>query len=170
MKFQFKPNYFIIPLIVIAVAVIGSLFSTSGMEWYRTSLIRPEITPPNYVFPIAWNTIFILTTISAIIYWNKGHQSKFLWFDINKKPTQRYWWIYGLFIANALLNVAWSLLFFTLHLIGPALVEMLILLATIIAIITLGWNISKKAALLLYPYAIWVTFATFLTLQIWLLN
>lgn len=154
-----KPNYFIIPLVTIATAALGSFLTSSGMSWYDTQLIQPAITPPKIAFPIAWNIIFILTTISALIIFNSKKASK-----IRKRL------IADLFIANAALNVLWSLLFFNLRLLTPALVEMVLLEMTLVALMMLIWRTSKLSSLLLLPYAIWVAFATYLTSQIVLLN
>jgi len=154
-----KPNHILIPLVTIAVAVIGSFLTTSGMEWYNTELIQPAITPPKIAFPIAWNIIFVLTTISALIIYNN-----------KKTPKNRKRIIADIFILNAALNVLWSLLFFNLRLIEAALIEMTLLEMTIIALIILIWRTSKFSAALLFPYALWVAFATYLTTQITMLN
>lgn len=169
---KFKPNYIIIPLITILVAVIGSSFTITGADsWYQTTLIRPSINPPNWVFPIAWNIIFLLTTISALIFWNQGpEKKKFLWiFDIHKED-KKFTVITVLFLLNAFLNVFWSYLFFGNQNILAALIEMLFLEATLIALIILLYKRSKAASLLLLPYTLWVAFATYLTYLIFTLN
>ena len=168
---KFKPNYIFIPLITVLVAVIGGAFTSIGMPWYDATLIQPELTPPKWAFPVAWNTIFVLTTISALIVWNKGTGRKgFLAILLNKKPSELHWWIVGLFILNAILNVAWSLLFFVFQMIGAAFVEMIFLELTLVLLIGLTWKVSRLASVLLLPYAAWVGFASYLTYQIWLLN
>ena len=152
---KLKPNYFLIPLTTIVVAVLGSLLTDAGMQWYNTELIKPELTPPAIAFPIAWTTIFTLTTISALIFWNKSDK---------KAPLTT--WIALLFLLNAVLNVLWTFLFFYSQAVTEALIEMLLLEATVLALIFLIWKISKTASLLLLPYFIWVGFATYLTYQI----
>lgn len=171
LNLKIKPNYIIIPLITVFVAVAGGYFTTLGMEWYDATLIQPEITPPKWLFPIAWNLIFILTTISALIVWNKGKkiETKFLFIKKEKK-AKRYSLIIELFIANAILNIAWSLLFFTLKFITIALFEIILLETTLVLLITFIWKISKTASILLLPYAGWVLLATYLNYQIVILN
>lgn len=168
---KFKTSYVVIPLITILVAFLGTHFTGSGMDWYENSLILPASNPPKWAFPIAWNLIFLCTTISAIILWNKGQASKrFLWFFKRENMAETYWWVIGLFIINAILNVVWSLLFFGIHNILAAFVEMIFLEATLFALIYLTWEKSKLASYLLVPYAVWVGFATFLTWEILRLN
>ncbi len=154
---KFKPNYLTIPLITILVAFLGSLLTASGMSWYNNQLIRPDITPPDWAFPLAWNLIFVLTTIAALIV-------------INKSQGKRRLWIATFFIANAVLNVLWSLLFFKYHLILPAFIEMIVLNLTTVVLIALSCKISKSASWFLLPYFLWVSFATYLTYLILVLN
>lgn len=168
---KIKSNYIVIPLITIAVAVIGSIFTSLGMPWYDSELIKPALTPPDWLFPVAWNIIFVLTAASALIAWNKRYvKSRYLLVFHKKEIDVVFSFVVGLFIANAIFNVLWSLLFFTLHQISLALFEMIILEITILLIMVLLWKRSKIASLLLIPYAGWVGFATYLTLQIVLLN
>jgi translocator protein len=171
MKNKLKPNFIIIPLVTVVVAAVGSIFSQSGMMWYKEELVKPLLTPPNWLFPIAWNIIFILTTISALLVWNSVQAEKrFLLVFKKKTENNDLPIIMGLFIANAVLNVCWSLLFFTLHFTYAAFVEMLLLEGTLIALLYLTYNRSKTAAVLLMPYILWIAFATYLTSQIILLN
>ena len=156
---KLKPNYFIIPLITLTVGLLGSIFTGLGMPWYDLQIIKPDITPFNWVFPVAWNSIFLLTTISVFIVWNRGN-----------RKIREFGLIIGLFALNALLNVLWSLLFFYLHLIGLALIEMLFLEITLVWLIMLVRRSSLAAAVLLWPYLLWVAFAAYLTLLIFNLN
>ena len=153
---KLKPNHIVIPSITVLVAIVGSWITQGGMEWYKTELIQPGFTPPDWAFPIAWNIIFILTTISVLIVWNK------------KSPRKNL--IVTLFGLNAFLNVLWSVLFFGDHLVFPAFVEMIFLELTLVALIPLIWKVSKAASLMLLPYLLWVGFATYLTHLINVLN
>jgi len=152
-----KINYVVIPLVVIAVSVLGSMFSGSeSMLWYNT-LNKPGLTPANWAFPVAWTIIFFLSAVSAILAYNKSLGS----LKIS---------ITALFLVNAVLNVLWSLLFFKLHLIQPALLEMILLELSVIMLMMVIWRVSKTATWLLAPYVIWVAFATYLTFEIMRLN
>lgn len=168
---KFKLNYITIPLIVVAVAIIGVMFSSMGMSWYNDELIKPALTPPNWIFLVAWGIIFILTTISAFITWNKRYvKNRFLLVFRKKEIDVIFLFVVGLFIANAVFNILWSLLFFTLHHLSLALFEMVILEITILLIMGLLWKRSKLASLLILPYAGWVLFITYITFQIVFLN
>jgi translocator protein len=152
-----KLNYIIIPIVVFLTSFIGSTLTDPNSTWYK-ALKLPSFAPPGYVIGIVWTVIFILCAISAIIMWNKiPHNNLF-------------WWIIGLFIVNAILNIGWSLLFFNQHMILASIFEMILLEASTIAIIILAWPLSRLAAGLLLPYAAWVAFATFLAMNIYNLN
>lgn len=150
--------YVLIPLVTIAVSVIGSRFTASGMDGWYMSLSLPSIAPPGAFIGIAWTVIFILTTISALIVW-RYH-----------KPIKRFYAIWILFLVNAGLNVFWSFLFFNQQRIGGAVLEAAVLGLSVFGLIVLIWPISRVAASLLVPYAGWVTFATYLNYLIWQLN
>jgi tryptophan-rich sensory protein len=67
-------------------------------------------------------------------------------------------------------NVAWSYIFFTKHLIGLAVIDSLLILMTAGMIMVIAWRVSKMSSLLLVPYVLWVSFATYLTYDIYTLN
>ena len=152
-----KINYFIIPLITLIVALSGSFLTKRGMGWYET-LNLPEIAPPGSIIGLVWTIIFILATISALIFWNKTPRDP------------RFNAIVIFFLINAVLNIFWSYLFFNQHQILASVIEMIILDITVIVLILLLWPISKLASYLLMPYAAWVAFATYLAYRILLLN
>lgn len=155
---KFKPYWSVLPLITVVTAALGTYFSSNGMDWYNTALVRPELTPDKWAFPVAWTTIYILTTCSALIVWNRAPR------NAHFRATM------SLFLANAFLNMLWSVLFFGLHQVQWALYEMIALEATVLALMVMTFKVSKTASALLLPYAAWVGFATFLTYQVSQLN
>jgi len=152
-----KLNYIAIPLIMIITSVAGGIFTNLGMDWYN-NLIKPPLTPPGQIIGTIWTVIFILATTSALIFWNN--------FPRNKK----FQLIFIFFIANAVLNAGWSLLFFTFNLVFLSIFEMILLNITTVILTILIWSKSRLAASLLIPYIIWVFLATFLAYGVFLLN
>jgi tryptophan-rich sensory protein len=130
--------------IVFAVAGIGSAFTKIG-SWYES--VKPAITPPNFVFPIAWSALFVMIALS-------------MYFSLsNARKKGKLAWAFGM---NLLLNVMWSFIFFTLHNPVLAFYNIILLLLSIVVLIALTRFASKKAAWLLVPYLIWVSFASYL--------
>jgi len=154
---KFKPNYIVIPLVVALVGLAGSLVTSMGMDWYD-SLILPQSAPQGWFIGMVWTVIFILTAIASLLFWNKKTEQK-------KSKT-----LITLLIANAVLNVLWSVLFFGLYLICWSVIEMIALNLVNIAIVALFWKRYRTSAILWLPYIIWVGFATYLAYSIYRLN
>lgn len=137
--------------IVYLVALVGSIFTTGAVKspWYN--MIKPSITPPNYVFPIVWSILFFLIGLS--LYFN--------WINANKKQKSSIVLVYGI---NFLLNILWSILYFGMRNPLISFFDIIALLVSIIAMISVSYKTDKKAAYLLVPYLLWVGFATILNL------
>ncbi len=136
-------------IIVYLVAAAGSIFTagnTSG-EWYES--IKPSITPPGRVFPIVWNILFFLIALSLYFAWNSAEGK-------SKKKVAL------VFVINFILNIAWSYFYFFLKNPALAFADIILLEASIVAMILIAHKISKKAAYLLVPYLLWVGFASVL--------
>ena len=149
-------------IVVFATAFIGSIFTSRNTSTWYTTINVPKFLPPNYVFPIVWNIIFILIAISFYLILKEKINSEKL---LNYKRQAIF-----IFVLQLIFNVLWSLLFFELHLIAYALIEIIILELLIISTILKFRKINKTSAYLLLPYALWVLFAIVLNLYIFILN
>jgi tryptophan-rich sensory protein len=154
-----------IPLVVaavvaMAVATVGG-FATEIGPWYR-ALRKPFFQPPDWLFGPAWTVIYGLTAASAAMAWAavSGRADR----------ARLRWWIAGLFAFNILLNITWSLLFFTIQRPDWAMIEVVFLWASISALIFTIWRVNRSAAWLLVPYQAWVTFASVLNIAVVQLN
>ncbi|MFA5992457.1 MAG: TspO/MBR family protein [Candidatus Pacearchaeota archaeon] len=133
-------------LIVAAVAFIGGMFTDTG-SWYDS--IKPSITPPNFVFPIAWSIIFFLISLSLYFAWTGSKDGEKVNVGI-------------LFGINLFFNIFWSFLFFYIKNVKLAFLEILILWISIAILFLYCLKVDRKASWLLLPYLAWVSFATFL--------
>jgi tryptophan-rich sensory protein len=133
----------------------GGLMTEIG-PWYR-ALRKPPWQPPDWVFGPAWTLILALAAWSAARGWDAGD------------PGQRRIMVV-LFVINAFFQLLWSPLFFKLRRPDWALVEVVFLWLSILALVIWLAPISTLSAWLLAPYFGWVTFATFLNLRIVRLN
>lgn len=152
-----KLHYIIIPLVTLLTAVLGGNITAKGMEWYKT-INLPSWTPSGSFIGMVWTTIFILATISAIIFWNKSPKNN------------RFLITILVFLLNAVLNFGWSYLFFGFHKLNLAILESAFLGISVFALIFLIWPVSRLASVLLLPYGLWVSFATYLTYTVSSLN
>ncbi len=153
-----KLNYIIIPLITITTSIVGGWFTSQGMNGWYEELVKPKWTPEGSFIGGMWTFIYALVTAIVLLYWNR-HQD-----DKNFKI------IISLFVLNALLNVTWSLSFFTLNLLAVSFLHIIILNLTTISIMIFLWPKSKILSLSLLPYVIWVIVASVLNYSIYILN
>ncbi|MEJ1159111.1 TspO/MBR family protein [Prosthecomicrobium sp. N25] len=144
------------------VAAAGILLVAAGATlteigpWYR-SLKKPSWQPPEYLFGPVWTAIFLMMGISAVMAWTAA-------------PAGYGVVIFGSFAVNAVLNVAWSAIFFRLRRPDWAFFELVLLWLSIIGLAAAVWPVSPMAAALLGPYLAWVSFAGVLNLKIVRLN
>jgi tryptophan-rich sensory protein len=142
--------------VAVVVALAGGLLTTTG-PWYH-ALRRPSWKPPDWAFGPVWTTIFTLTAISAVMAWNA---------DSGLASRTALVATYGI---NAVLNIAWSGLFFRLRRPDWALLEVVFLWISIAALILVTARVSGLAATLLLPYLVWVGIAACLNRAIVRLN
>lgn len=141
-------------LLSFIVASFGALFQTG--EWYLT-IAKPSWTPPGWIFGPVWTLLYIAMAVAAWLVWLEGG------WKANRSAL-------SLYVVQLVFNAAWSWLFFGVHTIGGALIDIVILWLLILATLILFRRRRPAAGLLLVPYALWVGFATALNFQIWRLN
>jgi len=137
-------------------AIVGGRFGPGA--WYA-ALEKPALTPPGWVFPIAWTALYLAMGVAL-----------FLFLDGTARRDGARRWGTGLFAAQLVLNGAWSWLFFGLERPDLALVDIVALWALIAATMVAFARRRGAAAALLAPYLAWVSFATYLNFEIWRLN
>ena len=139
----------------LAVGGLSALLTGDSMEKYK-ALNQPPLAPPGWVFPIVWTVLFVLMGIGAAMVCLSGSSSK-------KKPIA----IYGL---QLLVNFFWTILFFLLEARLFAFFWLLLLLGLAIWMAISFGRVNKAAGLLQIPYILWLLFAGYLNLAVYLLN
>lgn len=138
-------------LLAFGAGVSGS--QTLPDAWYY-ALAKPAFTPPNWVFPVVWSVLYVVMAVAAWRVYRKAG------FGI----------AIGLWIAQLVFNAAWSPLFFGLHRVDLALVDVLILVALVTTTAILFFRRDRVAGLLMIPYMAWGAFASALTFAILRMN
>jgi benzodiazapine receptor len=137
-----------------SAGALGAIASVDAASFYG-QLSKPSWAPPGSVFGPVWSVLYALIGVSSWLVWRSpGPKGAAL----------------GLFGAQLAANALWSWLFFAWHRGALAAVEVLFLLALIVATVAAFWRISRLAAVLLIPYVLWVSFASVLTWTIWRSN
>ena len=140
----------------LAIAFVLS-YTTAGLggaltdlgPWYFT-LKHPGWKPPDAAFGVIWTTIFTLCAISGWLAWQAA----------NTPALRRR--VLVLFGVNAVLNILWSALYFKLQRPDWALIEVVFLWASVLALCVMLRPFSVLASWLIVPYFVWVSFATIL--------
>ncbi len=146
-----------IPLILLLGFLSGrSVPAGDNSLWYQ-SLSKPALIPPGWVFPVAWSLLYIMQgfAVAAIL---------------NARGASLRALAVGLFAAQFGLNLAWTPLFFGAHRIDLALITLVLMLLLAIATTVVFSRIRPRAAWLMVPYMIWISFAGVLTWRIGQLN
>lgn len=140
-------------------AIIGGLATSSSVTTWYPGLNKPDLTPPNWLFGPAWTVLYLFQGLSLyLIRQTNAHDT------VSKKITLSF------FYLQLGLNLLWSVLFFGLKNPGLALIEIGFLDITVLFTIIAAHRINKTASYLLLPYIGWISFATWLNYQIFILN
>lgn len=144
-------------IVTLGVGFLSSIFTGRAMDQYK-SLAQPPFAPPSWLFAPVWTILYILMALAAYRVWMYG---------LKKRKVKTALILYA---VQLVFNFLWSILFFTLKLRGPAFLEILVLLLLIVLTTVKFFKIDKKAAYLMIPYILWVSFAAVLNYSVWQLN
>ena len=148
---------FTVPAILLLGTVSGRISGSGyGNGWFD-ALEKPAIMPPGWAFGVAWTILYVLLGLAlALVLHARGARGRGL--------------ALALFVAQLLLNFAWSPIFFAYHEVGAAFWTIVAMIAISAVTALLFWRIRRSAALLMLPYLAWLAFAATLTWQIDALN
>lgn len=139
----------------LAVGFAGGISTSQAISSWYVYLNKPSFSPPNWLFGPVWLLLYILMGVSLYLVWTS-----------KKKNIVAV----EIFLIQLLLNYFWSYIFFGLHNIGLAFVEIIALWFSILFVAFKFWKINKTSTYLLVPYLAWVSFATLLNFMLLILN
>jgi len=140
--------------IAVVVAGVGGLATDLG-PWY-SGLTQPAWKPPDLVFGPVWTLLYTLTAWAGARAWWRAGLAGLEDSEEIRRLRRR---ILVAFLLNAVLNVLWSALFFLAQRPDWALVEIVLLTASVWWLIVLCGAVDRLASRLLWPYLAWVLFA-----------
>ena len=126
-------------------------------NWYQ-ALKKPSFAPPSYLFGPVWTFLYV------IIFLTFGYV--FVMF----LKKQIGFIILLPFILNLIFNLAFTPLQFGLKNNFLAMIDIILVLATLIWLMIAIYPHSKTVAYLQIPYLLWVSFATILQISITFLD
>ena len=121
-------------------------------------LNRPPLSPPGWLFPIVWTILYILMGVSSYLIIQSGAEEE----AVNSALS--------VYVYQLIVNFLWSTFFFNFGWYLFSFIWLVLLWVLVLIMIVRFYNISRLAGILQIPYLIWVTFAGYLNLGIWLLN
>lgn len=141
--------------LVIPLALGGIVgFIISGFIDYET-LIQPPFAPPSIAFPIAWSILYLLMGISYSI------------LDVNSLVCKK---VNRIYYIQLIVNLLWSIIFFVLKWRFISILWILLLVVLVVNMIVIFYKKNELAGILQIPYLIWIIYATYLNIGIYLLN
>ena len=150
-------TYLLWILLAEAVGGLAGWLTREDVKIYTDSIAQPPLSPPPLVFPVAWTILYALMGIGAA--------------RVSLAPDgprrSRALAVFGLQLG---MNFLWSILFFKFQLFGLALVWLIALWGAILWMAFAFSRVDKVAARLQIPYLVWVAFAGYLNLGVWVLN
>lgn len=142
---------------VVLCFLAPALGAFTGPDGWYASLHKPSWNPPGWVFGPVWTLLYTMMAVAAWLVWRRG-------------GLRQQRWPLSLFLAQLVLNAAWTPLFFGLHRPGLALVDIVLLWLALVATITAFRRVHRGAGWLLVPYLAWVSFAAVLNFVLWRMN
>ncbi|VVP13894.1 tryptophan-rich sensory protein TspO [Pseudomonas fluorescens] len=130
-----------------AAASTGLIFKPG--PWYE-SLIKPGFTPPNWVFPVAWSTIYLLLAWAG--------------YRLTLIPASQP--VLALWAAQIALNTLWTPVFFGAQRILAAMVILAVLWLVVAAMVVMALRLDLITGLILFPYLVWLCVAAALNFSI----
>ena len=141
-----------------AAGLIGTIFTMDSIPTWYAALNKPSFNPPNWLFGPVWTVLYLMMGISLFIVWKE---------DLKNKIVKS---AFIIFMIQLFLNTIWSVVFFGMQSISGGLIIIVLLWLMILFTIIKFMKISRVAGILLIPYLLWVSFATFLNYSIFQLN
>ena len=141
--------------ITFSASFIGGFVTITYKEPWYSQLIKSNYNPPDWIFAPVWTTLYFMMSVAIWFFWN------------SKKRDLKTIYIYFIHIV---FNTTWSIVFFALHNIPIALLNLSILVFLIIILILRFRRVNLVSYYLMIPYLLWTSYALFLNLNLLLLN
>lgn len=146
-----------VPVVVILGLASGQLSGSGADDPWFTSLVKPGIYPPGWLFGVVWTILYALMGFAVALV-------------LASDRTAHKQSAIAIFAVQLIVNLLWSPIFFGLHMLAFGFFWIVLLLILVMAAIAYFARVSRLAAALMVPYLAWIAFASVLNLQFWQLN
>lgn len=152
------PKLILSVLIVFTAGALGTVATLPEITTWYAQLAKPAWTPPDWAFGPVWSTLYVLIGVALFLVWRQG---------LDRRDV-RYALL--IFAIQLILNILWSVVFFGLHSLLGGFILILLLWIAIFANIIAFYVISRAAGLIMIPYLVWVSIASYLNYSVYLIN
>lgn len=150
-------TYVIWIVVTEVVGILAGILSSGGARIYGETIAKPPLSPPAILFPIVWSVLYALMGIGAArIYMTEESRDRSSGLN--------------LYIVQLILNFFWPLIFFNAQAFGFAFFWLVLLWIFVFMMNLTFRKVDPLAAKLQIPYLIWLSFALYLNLGVWILN
>ena len=140
-----------------AVGILSGLLSRQGMEYFSLAVTKPPLSPPGWLFPLAWTVLYALMGFSAARVARSA----------SGRDRSRG---LNLYVVQLIVNFFWSPIFFNARAYGLAFFWLVTLLVLVIAMTSAFRPADRAAATAQIPYILWLIFAGYLNAGVWYAN
>lgn len=133
-----------------------SVLLTLGNFKAYSALLQPPLAPPGWLFPVVWTILYILMGVSAYLVYECDTEEKYIGLAV--------------YVLQLIFNFLWLIIFFNIRNLLFAFVWLVFLWILVLAMTISFYKVNKTAGLLQIPYLLWVTFAGYLNIALYILN
>lgn len=141
--------------ISLGTGLLSALLNLGNFKTYST-LVQPPLAPPGWFFPVVWTILYILMGVSAYLVYECDAEEKYIGLAV--------------YVLQLIFNFLWSIIFFNIGNLLFAFVWLVFLWVLVLAMTISFYKVNKTAGLLQIPYLLWVTFAGYLNIALYILN
>lgn len=142
----------------LAVGGVSALLTMNSMEIYGTTLVKPPLSPPAWLFPVAWTILYIMMGLASYLIYTAET-------DANDRTVAL-----AEYAIQLTMNFFWSIIFFNMEAYFIAFVWLIVMWSVVIICTVRFYRIRKLAGIMLIPYILWLTFAAYLNMGVYVLS
>lgn len=140
--------------ICLGTGLLSVLLTLGNFKAY-SALLQPPM-PPEWLFPVVWTILYILMGVSAYLVYECDTEEKYIGLAV--------------YVLQLIFNFLWLIIFFNIGNLLFAFVWLVFLWVLVLAMAISFYRVNKTAGLLQIPYLLWVTFAGYLNVALYILN
>ena len=144
-------------LVPMLVGVFSAFLTAEDMKIYET-MEQPPLSPPGWLFPIVWTILYAVMGVASYIVCASDA-------DVNQKRRAM-----GVYVAQLLMNMFWSTLFFTYERYLLSLIWLLVMWVQILICTVRFFRIQRAAGYMMAGVLAWTTFAAYLNIAIYAMS